>query len=104
MALCRQPKNESMPHCTPPHDQRQRRCPRLGHIVNFGYCRIGGENQQPCFKVFDCWWEQFDVVGFFQQRLPAEAFDNLRCASPPNKVASLVELIQQARNRTRNNG
>jgi hypothetical protein len=24
----------------------------------------GGEN--PCFKLFDCWWERFDVVAYFR--------------------------------------
>jgi hypothetical protein len=51
-------------------------------------------------KVFDCWWEQFDVVGYFQQRLSKEAFEKLRCAPPPDKVASLIDLIQQAQKRT----
>lgn len=89
-----------MPNRSTSPNQHQRHCPRLGHIVTFQYCRIGGDHQRPCFKVFDCWWEQFDVVGFFKARLSPEAFRALRCASPPDKVASLVELIQQARQRT----
>jgi hypothetical protein len=40
----------------------------------------------PCFKVFDCWWERFDVVA-------------LSASRPQPKVASLVELIRQARER-----
>lgn len=91
-----------MPNFKPSHDQRQRRCPRLGHLVHFGYCRSGNDEQGPCFKVFDCWWDQFDVVSYFQRCLSQEAFDKLKSAPPPNKVASLVELIQQARERTRN--
>lgn len=81
-------------------DDMQRRCPRLGGPVSFGYCRIGGGQKSPCFKVFDCWWERFDVVGYFRQRLTKEAFEKLRCATPPDKVASLVDLIQQAQKRT----
>ena len=80
-------------------DQSERRCPRLGHAISFGYCRVSGDNRQPCFKVFDCWWEQFDVVSYFRQRLPVDTFNQLSLTSPPNKVASLVDLIQQARNR-----
>ena len=39
-----------------------RRCPRLGGEVAFGYCKVCGGEKTPCFKVFDCWWERFDVV------------------------------------------
>jgi len=81
-------------------DDMQRRCPRLGGPVSFDYCCDSGEDQSPCFKVFDCWWERFDVVGYFRQRLSAEAFGRLKCAPPPNKMASLVDLIQQAKART----
>jgi hypothetical protein len=83
-----------------PFDDRKRRCPRLGHPVRFDYCRIGGENRRPCFKVFDCWWEKFDVVGYFRRHLTPEAFESLACASPPDKTASLVDLIRKAKQRT----
>jgi hypothetical protein len=82
------------------YDDLQRRCPRLGHAVRFDYCRIGGDQQHPCFKVFDCWWEHFDVVGYFKQQLTTEGFNRLACASPPDKTASLVDLIRQAKHRT----
>jgi hypothetical protein len=82
-----------------PFDDRQRRCPRLGHPVRFDYCRIGGENKRPCFKVFDCWWELFDVVDYFKQQLTAEEFESLACAPPPDKTASLVDLIRKAKQR-----
>jgi hypothetical protein len=79
----------------------QRRCPRLGGPVTFGYCRTADPNRKPCFKVFDCWWERFDVVGYFRHRLPAEAFKDLCNARPPEKTSSLLDLIRQARQRTR---
>jgi hypothetical protein len=78
----------------------QRRCPRLGGPVAFGYCRIAAENRTPCFKVFDCWWERFDVVDYFQCRLSVDAFNRLRNSRPQEKTASLVDLIRQARLRT----
>lgn len=85
-------------------DDQQRRCPRLGGPVSFGYCRITGEDAKPCFKVLDCWWERFDVAAYFKQRLPAEDFEKLSCPPSPNKVASLVDLIKQAQERTRKKG
>jgi hypothetical protein len=78
----------------------ERRCPRLGGDVAFGYCMICGEKDRPCFKVFDCWWERFDVVAFLKDHLPRDIYEALsKKRTPPNKMASLVELIQQAQAR-----
>ena len=78
-----------------------RRCPRLGGEVAFGYCKVCGEGETPCFKVFDCWWERFDVVDHMKTCLPAQAFDALsRHRAPPDKVTSLVDLIRQAQVRS----
>ena len=81
----------------------ERRCPRLGGDVVFGYCKVCGEGETPCFKVFDCWWETFDVTAYLKERLSPSAFDRLVDAgtTPPNKVASLVDIIRQAQERTR---
>ena len=76
------------------------RCPRLGNPVPFDYCEICGDQQQPCFKILDCWWEHFDVVTYFQERLPPEAFADLQHPPPPDKISSLVEIIRRAKART----
>lgn len=84
------------------HDQDlQPRCRRLGHEVTFGYCRqeTGGK---PCRLILDCWWERFDVRGFLQAHLSEDAMAQVERAStspPPSKVLSLVEMIEQAKQR-----
>jgi hypothetical protein len=79
-----------------------RRCPRLGNPVPFQYCRVcDNDNQRPCFKILDCWWEYFDVVQYLKERLPEDQFNSLMDARPKPKVASLVELIEQARQRNK---
>jgi hypothetical protein len=40
------------------------------------------------------------VVGYFKQELPDAEFQRLVSTPPPNKTASLIDLIQQARQRT----
>ena len=80
-------------------DDLERRCPRLGGEVRFEYCRTSGPSNEPCFKAIDCWWERFDVVSYFQNHLDQETFTHLTNPSPPNKVASLLELIEQAKAR-----
>lgn len=77
------------------------RCRRLGQEVTFGYCRreTGG---QPCRLILDCWWERFDVRAFLQAHLPQDVMAQVERAGtspPPSKVLSLLDLVQQARER-----
>jgi hypothetical protein len=81
------------------YDHLQTRCPRLGSVVAFHYCRTAAG--EPCFKVLDCWWQQFDVSGYFRRSLSEKQYEHLTCSRPPEKVASLVDLIRQARTRIR---
>ena len=74
-----------------------RRCPRLGNPVPFNYCEVCGDDQQPCFKILDCWWEQFDVVQYLTDNLSEDQFNRLMEARPKPKVASLLELVEQAK-------
>jgi hypothetical protein len=81
------------------------RCPRLGHEVTFGYCRQETRGT-PCRLILNCWWEQFDVRSFLQANLPAEDMAQVERAGdspPPAKVLSLVEMIQQAKDRLKRN-
>ena len=78
------------------YDHLQRRCPRLGGPVTFRYCRQDASDDGTCSKVFDCWWERFDVVAFFRQQLTVEAFDKLKQTSMPDKVTSLVDIVRRA--------
>ena len=79
-------------------DRRARRCPMLGHDVHFGYCRAPGR-ELPCGKVFDCWWELFDVEAFVRAHYSQE--DIARVLGPrQDKVATLVDLIRKAQART----
>ncbi len=77
------------------HDCRVRRCPMLGHEVAFSYCRQPAADL-PCRKVFDCWWETFDIEAFIRTHFAPEQVE--RIAQPrQDKMASLVELIERAR-------
>ena len=78
----------------------KRRCPRLGSEVVFTYCLTGGDDEKPCWKIFDCWWEHFDVEAWLRARLSPAALEDLktRASSPPkNKLTSILEIAQQAK-------
>ncbi len=79
-------------------DSLERRCPRIGGPVSLQYCKFCEDNNQPCFKVFDCWWEYFDVVAYFKKELTEDQFNMLVNAKPKPKITSLVELIKEVRN------
>ncbi|NOY70271.1 MAG: hypothetical protein GXP53_12445 [Deltaproteobacteria bacterium] len=78
-------------------NSQKRRCPRLGSIIEFQYCLISGEDDLPCWKILDCWWETFDVESYLKARLPEAVFSPLATARPSNKVASILDIVEQAK-------
>lgn len=80
-------------------DHLERRCPRLGGPVTFEYCRQCGDERLPCWKVFDCWWEYFDITAYLSSNLSEDTFNKLVNTKPMPKINTLVELIERAKNR-----
>lgn len=80
-------------------DEYERRCPRLGGLVSFKYCRGCAEAGGPCWKSVDCWWEYFDIVQYLRANLPEGDVEKLLAARPKPKASHLVELIAQAKAR-----
>ena len=81
---------------TPPADDYEIRCPRLGHQIYFSYCRQ--ENQGlPCFKILDCWHAHFDVQAFLKTDLTDDQWQRTFGRETKPKMLSLLELIEQAK-------
>jgi hypothetical protein len=76
-----------------------RRCPRLGGPVSFSYCLKASEDNSPCWKVIDCWWELFDVRTYLEENLSEDDFRALLDQKPKPKITSILELIEKAKNR-----
>lgn len=86
--------------CTPPGDDFLIRCPRLGHQIYFSYCRT--ENRGlPCFKALACWYPHFLVEDYFRKELSPEEWEKAFNHSAKTKIVSLVELIEQAKEASR---
>jgi hypothetical protein len=53
------------------------------------------------FLMLHCWWDRYDVCAFLQAPLSEDAMAQVERAStsPPSWVLSLVEMIQQAKDR-----
>ena len=79
---------------------RQIRCPRLGGPVSFAYCETTGEDGRPCFKIADCWWQYFDVVGYLAKRRTAEELNDFLGHRPQPKLSGILDIIEQARRNT----
>ena len=84
---------------TPPDDNFEIRCRKLGHQIRFSYCRREN-NGLPCFKTLDCWYPFFPVEEFLRQQLSPEEFAEAFDKPQKPKVLSLVELIEQAQKKT----
>jgi len=82
----------------PPADDFCIRCPRLGHQINFAYCRAEN-NGLPCFKTLDCWYPFFDVHAHLSDTLSKEAFQQTFLNQVKPKISSLFDLIEQAKAR-----
>ncbi len=84
--------------CKPPGKDYQIRCPRLGHQITFSYCRT--ENLgMPCFKTLDCWFQHFPVESHLKEELAPEEWEKAFCRPTKTKMLSLMELIEQAKQR-----
>jgi hypothetical protein len=79
------------------HDNLPKRCPMLGHEVTFSYCRHPGQDI-PCRKIFDCWWETFDIRTFVTDNY-TEEIRNTMIQPPKPKMLSLLEIIEEAQRR-----
>ncbi len=80
------------------HDHLAIRCPRLGGQVTFAYCRKEG-GVLPCQRSIMCWQGRFPVAAFLQSVLTEEDWHRWTNQSPKEKVTTLLELIEAARER-----
>ena len=53
------------------YDERQWYCRMLGHAIAFRYCRTM-ENNLPCHRILDCWYETLPIQDFIAQNYTAE--------------------------------
>jgi hypothetical protein len=97
--LCFSTMRYYVPMMNPEKETTCIRCRRLGHEVPLDYCQ-GESDGKPCGKIIDCWWETMDIRAFLAERSTPEELAELEKNVPPRpKIASLAEMIEQARER-----
>jgi hypothetical protein len=85
------------------HDEREIRCPKLGHELTFAYCRREG-GHLPCARIIRCWESLFSVESFMRDTLDAETWDAFCRQAPPDKMTTLLDLIEKAKARQQTGG
>jgi len=81
------------------HDELLIRCPKLGALITFAYCRIEASGL-PCTRALSCWRDRFPVESFFKEILSDKEWKNQFEAHAKPKLSSLLELVDSALNNT----
>jgi hypothetical protein len=55
----------------------------------------------PCFKTLDCWYDHFPVEVYLRKALSQDDWARAFEVPPKPKMLSLLELIEQAKQRNR---
>ena len=69
------------------------RCPKLGDEITFSYC-LQESGRLPCVRIVRCWSPFFDVESFLKETVEPEKLDIFISSKPPDKITSLIELIE----------
>ena len=77
------------------YDSLERRCPTLGHQINFSYCRTV-DLKLPCKKILDCWFQYFDIQDFVKLHYSEEVLQRL-LALPKPKIFSILEIVEKVK-------
>jgi len=82
------------------YDHLEIRCPRLGHELNFSYCRREA-GDLPCHRTIKCWQAFFPVEAHLSESLSAAEWERFLRQSPGDKMTNLIDLIEQAKARVK---
>ena len=74
------------------------RCPRLGGEVLFSYCEREGGGL-PCPRIVGCWRAIFPVEEYLMRTLTGEDWKRFSNREPKDKMTTLLELVEQAKQR-----
>ncbi|MCP3923098.1 MAG: hypothetical protein GY714_10985 [Desulfobacterales bacterium] len=81
------------------YDKLKSYCRMLGHEIPFEYCR-SNNNNLPCRKILDCWFERFDIKSYLSENFSDSEKEQI-FKPQPDKVSTIFDLIEKAKNRTK---
>jgi hypothetical protein len=81
------------------HDQEQIYCSRLGHYLQFSYCRRA-EAGEPCPRAVQCWYDRPAVLEYLRATLAPDALAGGGSHRPPlGKLESILAIVARLRAR-----
>jgi hypothetical protein len=79
-----------------PHEELWMRCPRLGGEAPFTYC-LQEAGHLPCHRIVVCWQAVFPVEAYLRKTLSPQRWVEFADRKPKEKIASLIELVEEAK-------
>lgn len=78
-------------------EQLEIRCPKLGGQIHFTYC-LKESGDLPCSRIINCWHPYFPVETYLRKRLTPDDWERCFHRTPKEKMLTLLELIEAAKN------
>jgi len=75
------------------YDSFEKRCPLLGHQIQFSYCRQS-ESGKPCSRILRCWSDSSPIQSYITEFFGSDEMQRLTNSSK-NKICTIVELINK---------
>ncbi len=72
------------------------RCPRLGGEAPFTYC-MQEAGDLPCHRIIACWQPFFPIEAYLRKSISPQRWAEFVNRQPKEKIASLLDLIEQAK-------
>jgi hypothetical protein len=79
-------------------DHIEVRCPKMGHQINFGYCRAMSDGL-PCARAINCFYYSFPAEAYFRRVLKEETFARIFLSEQPNRYESFLKTVSEAKER-----
>ena len=71
-------------------------CKKLGHKVQFSYCREVG-HPLPCGSIVNCWHEEIPIQKFIYDNYSEEEIKQI-FSLPKPKLHTILDLVEKAKN------
>ena len=68
-------------------------CRMLGHMLTFRYCRSVND-ELPCRKVMDCWYDKFPVQEFLSENYTEEELKKA-FGMQQNRLSTIISIVQK---------
>ncbi len=81
------------------YDNEEGYCRMLGHRLPFRYCRTANNDEFPCRKIMDCWYDVFPVLEFLAENYTEDELKQAFQPQPKTRMATLIEIVNKVRDK-----